>query len=442
MWTIQSGSTKNRLLSTILITAVTGSLLAACGSEDSAAGSPPSSAQTPPAAASEAPKEKVTLNIGVWEEKLKDTINQTIEIYRNTHPHVNVELTVTPVADYYTKLQTSLVGGQGPDLFMMNGPNFYKFASLDLLANLQTHIDQEQFDTSVYPKGINELYKFDGRQYGIPYFQGTIGLFYNKELFDKASILYPDDTWTWETLQTNAAELTDKEQKIYGYIAANEPQTGFYPLIYQAGGSVISADHTKSGLDQPETQEAIQFMKDLIDQGISPTAQQQLETKPIQLFGSGRAAMVPGGSFDASTLYSMLGDKLGVAELPAGKQKGYLIHGSSWVINSQSKHQQEAWELIKILSGQEGQDLLAKSAFNYPAYKGSVDLWLQSIPSLDMQAFVRTVDQTGPYPVSKNTVAWQNVLLEQVTSALTGQASVKDALDEAAAQMNQLLANE
>ncbi|MGG4129151.1 sugar ABC transporter substrate-binding protein [Paenibacillus illinoisensis] len=434
MWISKS---KRTLLSLSLIAAMSGSLLVACNNK-----ADNSSAATSQPAANEATKENITLHIGIWEEKLKDTITESVEIYKMDHPNVNVELTVTPIADYYTKLQTSLLGEEGPDLFLMNGPNFYKFASLDLLADLQPNIDNEEFDTSVYPKGITELYQYSGKQYGIPYFQGTIGLFYNKDLFDKAKIPYPDDTWTWDTLKTNAAKLTNKEQKIYGYIAPNDPQSGYYPYIYQAGGAVISSDHLKSGLDQPEAQSAIQFMKDFMDQGISPTAQQQLETKPVQLFGSGKAAILPGGSYDASTLHGMLGDKLGVAELPAGKQKGYLIHGSSWVINSKSKNQQEAWELIKILSGKEGQDLLAKSAFNYPTYKGSVDLWLQSIPALDMEAFVRNIDQTGPYPVSKNTSAWQNVLSEQVTSALTGKVPVKKALDEAAAQMNELLAQE
>lgn len=421
-----------------LNTAIITALLAGC----SQSGSPGASPATVQPEKTAAPKEKITLNIGIWEEKLKDTINDTVALYAKDHPHVEVKLTVTPVKDYYTKLQTSLVGGEGPDLFMMNGPNFYKFASLNLLSNLQPLVDQDKLDTSVYPKGINELYRYNSKQYGIPYFQGTVGLFYNKELFDKAGIAYPNNTWTWDTLKQTAAKLTDKNQKIYGYIAANDAQTGFYPLIYQAGGTVINEDHTQSGLNRPETQSAIQFMKDLIDQGVSPTAQQQLETKPIQLFGSGKAAMVPGGSFDASTLYSMLGDKLGVAELPAGVNKGYYIHGSSWVINNKSKHQQEAWELLKVLTGKEGEDLLAKSAFNYPAHKGSVELWLKSIPSLDMQAFVRTVDQTGPYPVSKNTAEWQNVLIEQVTNALLGTASVKDSLDSAAAKMNELLAKE
>lgn len=385
---------------------------------------------------------KTTLQVAVWDEKLKETIQQTADIFNQTYPNVKIELTVTPAKDYYTKLQTSLIGGNGPDLFMMNGPNFNKFSSLKLLTDLQPLVDKDALDTSVYPDGINKLYHYQDDTYGIPYFLGSIGLYYNKELFDQANIPYPDESWSWETLKANAAKLTDKSKQTYGYIASNDNQTGFYPLIYQAEGSVISEDGKKSGFDSPGTIEALQFMKNFIDQGISPTAQQQLETPPIQFFGSGKAAMVPGGSYDASTLYSMLGDKLGVAPLPAGKQEGFYVHGSSWVINSKSKEQELAWELLKVFTGKQGEEVLAKNAVNFPAHKDAVALWMQSIPSLNMNAFVEALDHTGPYPVSKNTAEWQNVIIEEVTNGLLGKQSIEDTAKQAAARMNDILSKE
>lgn len=396
-----------------------------------------------PAAGEAAAKaEPFTLQVAVWDEKLKETVQQTFEIYKQDHPEADFKLTVTPVKEYYTKLQTSLIGGSGPDLFMMNGPNFNKFASLKLLADLQPLVDQDALDTSVYPEGITKLYQYEGHTYGLPYYLGSIGLFYNKALFDAAKVPYPDETWTWETLRANAAKLTDKSQGTYGYIAANDNQSGVYPLIYQSGGSVISEDGKKSGLAAPESVAALQFMKDLIDEGISPSAQQQLETAPIQLFGSGKAAMAPGGSYDASTLFGMLGDKLGLAPLPAGKQAGFLVHGSSWVINAKSKHQQEAWEFVKVLTGAPGAELLAKNAVNFPAYKDAVSLWMQSIPSLDMNAFVTSLEHTGPYPVSKNTAEWQNAIIEEITNGLLGKQSIPDAAAKAASRMNDILAKE
>ena len=58
--------------------------------------------------------------------------------------------------------------------------------------------------------------------------------------------------------------------------------------------------------------------------------------------------------------------------------------------------------MIQILSGKEGQELLADSGFSMPAYKGTEGGWLKSIPSLDLQVFVDSLEFAVPYPVSQN----------------------------------------
>ena len=49
------------------------------------------------------------------------------------------------------------------------------------------------------------MYNFNGAQCGIAMDYDTIGLWYNKTLFDEAKISYPTDDWTWADL-TNAAK--------------------------------------------------------------------------------------------------------------------------------------------------------------------------------------------------------------------------------------------
>ena len=54
----------------------------------------------------------------------------------------------------------------------------------------------------------------------------------------------------------------------------------------------------------------------MMDEGISPTAKTQIESGINQIFGSGKAAMLPQISVNAPVLYDMLGEDLGVAPLP------------------------------------------------------------------------------------------------------------------------------
>ena len=60
------------------------------------------------------------------------------------------------------------------------------------------------------------LYRFNDKQYEIPYDHGPIILGYNKDLFDAAGEAYPDDTWTMDNFLEAAKKLTVGENQ-WGY---------------------------------------------------------------------------------------------------------------------------------------------------------------------------------------------------------------------------------
>ncbi|MFC5648771.1 ABC transporter substrate-binding protein [Paenibacillus solisilvae] len=385
---------------------------------------------------------KKTLNVALWDENAKGFIDKTIALYKKDHPNVDVKVTYTPWDDYWTKLKTSLAGKGGPDVFWMNGPNIYAYASAGLVKDLKPLIDKDNFDTSVYTPALVDLYTYNSDLYGIPYFLDSVGLYYNKEIFDKAGVKYPDENWTWDTITENAPKLTDKANGIYGFIANAANQTGYYNFISQAGGYVLNPDKTKSGFDTPEALSAFEWMDSFMKNGYSPNQQQQLETEAIQLFGSGKAAMFPGLSVNAPQLHEMLGDKLAVTTLPAGKQKASIVHGLSWTINNNTKNELEAWDLIKVLTGKEGNTNLADSGFSIPAYKGTEEGWLKSIPSLNLKVFVDSLAFGVPYPVSEKTAEWQAVETKEIQDAFLGKKSFADALKATGQGTDKILAEE
>ncbi|MGM7722782.1 ABC transporter substrate-binding protein [Metabacillus sp. Hm71] len=412
------------LLGVILIGSI---FLAGCSSKEGASGGS---------------SDKVTLNVALWDENVSEVVDKSIELFKEKHPEVEVKVTYTPYADYWTKLKTSLAGGSGPDIFWMNGPNFYQYASSGLIKDIQPLIDGDKLDTSVYTPALVNLYTYEDKLFGLPYFLDSIGLFYNKKIFDEAGIPYPDETWDWAKVEEVGKKLTDKENGIYGYIASASNQAGYYNLIHQAGGFIISDDKTKSGFDSPEAQSALQWTKDLMDEGISPSAQAQIETKVNQIFGSGKAAMLPNISVNAPVLHEMLGEDLGVAVLPKGKEQASIVHGLSWVMNAKTKHEELAWELQKVLAGEEAGKWMAESGFSIPAYKGTEDAWLESIPSLDLKVFVDSLEFGVPYPVSKNTAEWQEIEDKEIQAALLGKKSIEDATKKIASEMNKILEKE
>lgn len=387
---------------------------------------------------------KITLEVALWSERVNDALTASIQKFNEQYPNVEVNVTISPFGEYWTKLRTSLGGGSGPDVFWMNGPNFHQYTTSGLIQNLQPYIDKDE-DYSIvnYYDTLKKLYSYDGDLYAAPYFFDSVGLFYNKQLFDEADVSYPDETWTWETLEQAGKKLSNKEEGIYGYAAHTViSQEGYYNIIHQAGGYIISEDRTKSGFDLPETKEAFHFLQRLIDEGISPTTQSQIETHPRDMFISGKIAMLPAVSTNSSLLYEALGDQLGVAPLPKGKQAASIIHGIAWAMNSKTKHEDVAWELIKALTNDEGNRIIAESGYTMPANKQLAPLWTESIPSLELQIFIDAQQYGAVYPISKETAAWQSIETKEIQSALLEGRSIDEALDKVAAEMNKILQEE
>lgn len=72
--------------------------------------------------------------------------------------------------------------------------------------------NSEVLDMNNFAQGVVDLYNVDGAQIAIPKDVSTIGLWYNKTLFDEAGVEYPNENWTWDDLLSAAHDLTDSEK--------------------------------------------------------------------------------------------------------------------------------------------------------------------------------------------------------------------------------------
>jgi len=68
--------------------------------------------------------EQQTLEVALWSEAVDEAMQVSINQFQEDHPNVDVNITITPFGDYWTRLRTSLGGGSGPDVFWMNEPTF------------------------------------------------------------------------------------------------------------------------------------------------------------------------------------------------------------------------------------------------------------------------------------------------------------------------------
>ena len=384
--------------------------------------------------------EDVELSYALWDENQVPAMEDIIEFCTEEQPGLSVDIELVPSTEYWTKMQTSIASGSGPDVFWMNGPNFAQYAANGALADL----GDTGIDTADYPEALVDLYSYDGALYGAPKDFDTIGLWYNKKLFDAAGLEYPNEDWTWEDLQSAAAELTDADAGVWGIAAVPYSQMTYYNTIPQAGGEVISSDQSTTGYGSAEALEGISFWSDLLAAGYSPSAQQQTDTSPFDMWYSDKIAMFYDGSWaGGANAGQPVGDHVDVTRLPAGAAGDQsVVHGLANVANAKSKNLEAAKAFAACASSEEAANIMAETGTVIPAFNGTQQAWVDALPQYNLQIFIDALENAVPYPISKNTTAWTTLETEILAQVWAGAITPQDGLQQLATEMQDALDQE
>lgn len=324
----------------------------------------------------------------------------------------------------------------------MNAVNFQLYAANGVLQPLDPFIERDGFDMGVHPPELLRMYTYQGTHYAMPKDFDTIGLWYNKELFDRAGVDYPDETWTWDTMRDAARELTDPGRGVHGFAAEMGRQYTYYNTIPQAGGYVLRDG--RSGFDDPRSIEGLRFLTDMIDRGWSPTQSAMTETTGRQLYLSEKVAMNWDLSAMASQMYASphIRDHGGVAVLPKGRHRATTIHGLAAAISGRTRHPEAAWRFVKFLGSKKAARIQAREGVTISSHAGTQDIWVTSMPEFDLRVFIDMLAYAVPYPASKHTAVWESLQYQLLGPAFTGKGGVEEAARTLARQMNLALEQE
>ena len=411
--------------------------LVGCSSTPSGAGAP---------ATVDPNQVKGNLSLAMWNADQQPTMRKILDAFTAKYPEATVEIQITPSNQYWTKLQTQASGKQLPDVFFMNGPNFQLYASENQLMNLSGLFGGSGLDKADYPESLVKIYDYEGDMYAVPRDFDTVGLWYNRRMFDKAGEQYPGDNLTWDEFHQLAKRLSEKlGNGIYGAaIPFSGNQESWYNAIAQAGGYVIDPTGTKSGYGDPAAIKAIEYFKSMIDDGSVPNVQHNTDTPADALFASGKAAMAWGGSWKAKNLsLSDEAKNVAITNLPTDEKQACIIHGLGYAVSANTKFPDAARALAAFLGSKEAADLLGSEGVVMPAFAGTAQQWVDANPTMDLgKALAAATTYAVPYPVSKRTAAWQALEAEHINAALTGEQPVEVAMKALASAMDEKLAAE
>lgn len=287
---------------------------------------------------------------------------EIIALYEDENPDVLVQLEAVAGRDYYTRLLTQIAAQAAPDVMQIGDDAVPSFVSKDAFLALEPLLPAD-FDPDIYLPGLLEPGQIDGKQYLLPKDYSTIGVYYNKTIFDDAGVDYPQEGWTWDDLLDIALDLTqdtnnDNAPDIWGLQLPGTWTTGFEYWVAAAGGQLISQDGKKfvGYMDSEEVINAVTFYADLYNKYrvAPPPADLNAFGGGNTEFANGKAAMYIFGRWPQGGLLENPNVDLGVAPPPQGKVRANVLFWGGFGVASTSDHPQTAADFLTFYAGEEG----------------------------------------------------------------------------------------
>ncbi|MGL4986425.1 MAG: ABC transporter substrate-binding protein [Treponemataceae bacterium] len=387
------------------------------------------------------------LTITIWDSNQEPGISQ---ILKDFTAKTGIETVIQVVAwqEYWTMLAAGAQGGSMPDVFWMHSNESQRYMSNDMLLDITSKIQKSDvIQKKNYPDDIWGLYTHNNKNYAIPKDVDTIAMWYNKTMFDEANLPYPTNEWTWNDFFEAAKRLTKDDGSQFGVAIRNDHnQDGYYNMIYANNGYVISDDKKKSGLDDPNTMEALMEFDQWLKAGVMPSLETMSENTPEVLFQSGKVAMVLQGSWMLASYknneYTL--NNCDIIELPRNAKTGRRVsiyNGLGWAAAAGGKNTEAAWELLEYFGSKEAQLKQAELGITMSAYENTSELWTQSAP-FNLQAYINMMDDMEIRPYSRSTLVWETNNSEVLKSVFAGTKNMSDACVEMARFMNNALQDE
>jgi multiple sugar transport system substrate-binding protein len=340
---------------------------------------------------------------------------------KQTGAKVTFETFASP-NDELTRIQTSVLSGQGPDLYAL-GTTFTPtaYATKAFVELTKEDWDKVGGRDRFLPATLGISGPDAQHEVGIPFATRPFVLAYNKELLAKAGIDKPADSW--DGLGEQARKLTGGGGYglAIGYADTFDPWKFVWAMSVQAGNPLV--DGGKARLQDPTTQTAYRTYLGWLatDKVVDPAAVGWKNAQAIAAFGAGRAAMLPmvSASSRVSLDKSAVAGKYAYTVMPTippgansvpsnGKAATSILSGDNLVVASYSRNRDLALSLVNLLTSAESQRDYYEKFGELPTNAGEAAT-LRADPTL-----AALVESAGKSVGTPFTGAWSQIQLALV----------------------------
>lgn len=274
---------------------------------------------------------------------------------------INVERVVMKMEDLRTTIKAAINSGEGPDVFSYEiGAGYLGvLAKSGLALDLTDYAGENGWNQLFMDNAISSC-TFDGKLYGIGNELEALGVFYNKETFDKYGLKEPE---TYEEFEQICSTLKEKgELPIMIDDLDQWPGYHYESLWTNAFAGCDTMNEIlalKQDFSQDKLAEGLDKLYEIVTNGWTieaPLAMAHDDAR--KMFLSGKAAMYPTGTWEVATFGGAegLGDNCGFFFLPSPsgtEGSGVFGLGGSFVVNAKSDKTFTAIKFIEYMFNEE-----------------------------------------------------------------------------------------
>ena len=380
-------------------------------------------------------------------------ITTLVNKFQAENPDIKVNVTTVEWPGY-DQLNAQIASNAAPDVVSMHYSVISDYSSRGLILPIDDILSGAGVDTAAFTDAARGGVTKEGQMFGLPFDNWAMLWHYNMNLMKEAGLVNADGSpvipTSPEELMAQGKQFGEATGKPYlVQVLANETAMYcrlLYSLLQQQSVDIF-ADPTKVDLSSAEVKATVQMMKDIYDAGITTKGMDY--PAAVSGFANGDGGIALNGTWligdyvaQSETAGSALEGGYTVYPIPQlyAKDSSY-VDGHGWVVPRGDRSDEEVAAIGKLFAFLAANNFEWARTGHLPASQAVFDMpEFQALPN---RANIAKLAQTGVplNPAVQRQFAIQDILGEEVASAVNGDKSVDDALASAEARINDLLAN-
>lgn len=369
-----------------------------------------------------------SLTVWAWDPNFNiAAMKEAEKIYQEDHPDFSLNIVETPWDDLQTKLTTLAQSQQTselPDIFLIQNNACQK--NVINYPELFSDYSDSSVDFSEFPDSVKAYCTVDGKQYGVPFDQGTAITALRTDVLEQAGLTVDDFTdITWDKFLELGKQVKEKTGMPLLSGQAGSSDT-IMMMLQSAGASLFDDDGNPTIVDNTALEASINMYKELVDAGVFLEVNSWDEY--VNTLVNSQVAGTINGAWIIASIQSAddQSGKWNITNLPKldgvdGATNYSANGGSSWAISSNANYDLASDFLAKTFAGStELYDTILPTTGAIANWTpaGQSDVYSEPSEFFGGQKIFQMIVEYGSKVPSNNTGAYYYEARDAVSSAI------------------------